>query len=106
MILADYLDPTRTKRHLINKVHRSYLRDIIETINGSLVRVYRQRNWRVFRNPVVSLGQEYLPKRSRTRSNPKKKKKGKKNGRFVSLKGSRERKMVPSVVQAKLHTVL
>lgn len=56
------------------------------------MRVYRQRNWRVFRNPVVSLGQEYLPKRSRTRSNPKKKKKGKKNGRSVSLKGSRERK--------------
>lgn len=67
------------------------------------MRVYRQRNWRVFRNPVVSLGQEYLPKRSRTRSNPKKKRK--KNGRSVSPKGSRERKMVPSVVQAKLHTV-
>lgn len=60
-----------------NKVHQSSLRDDSKTINGSLVRVYLQRNWRVFRNPVVSLGPEYLPKRLRTRNNPKKKRKKK-----------------------------
>lgn len=67
------------------------------------MRVYRQRNWRVFRNPVVSLGQEYLPKRSRTRSNPKKKKKKKMEDLFHSK--DQENEKVPSVVQAKLHTV-